>query len=85
MKIIILDYSVPRVAIIKNVPSEITSEQYNTDKTVYNLESFLEQNGFHCDNCSWMITDDDQCNEADILEFHARAEHVNSFDINTQD
>ena len=78
MKIIILDYSVPRVAIIKNVPSEITSEQYN-------IESFLEQNGFHCDNCSWMITEDDQCNEADILEFHARAEHVSSFDINTQD
>ena len=47
MKIIILDYSVPRVAIIKNVPSEITSEQYNDDKAVYNLESFLEQNGFH--------------------------------------
>ena len=78
MKIIILDYSILRVAIIKNVPLEITSKQYN-------IESFLEQNGFHCDNCSWMITEDDQCNEVDILEFHARAEHVNSFDINTQD
>ena len=78
MKIIILDYSILRVAIIKNVPLEITSKQYN-------IESFLEQNSFHCDNCSWMITEDDQCNEVDILEFHARAEHVSSFNINTQD
>ena len=78
MKILILDYSAPRVAVIKRVPPEITSEQHI-------VENFLEQNGFHCNNCHYMVTEDDQCNEADILEFHARAEHVSSFDINTQD
>lgn len=78
MKIIVLDNSVPRVVIIKCVPLEIVSDKYT-------LEDFLEQNGFHCDNCSWMIIDNDQCNEIDILEFHARAEYIGRFDINTQD
>ena len=78
MKILILDYSAPRVAVIKRVPPEITSEQHI-------VENFLEQNGFHCSNCHYMVTEDDQCNEADILEFRARAEHVGQFDINTQE
>jgi hypothetical protein len=78
MKVIVLDYSVPRVAVIKNVPAEVGGEGER-------LERFLEQNGFHCSNCSWMVTENDQCNEAEVFEFRPRAEHVGQFDINTHD
>ena len=78
MKVIVLDYSVPRVAVVKNVPSEVGGDG---DR----LEKFLEENGFHHSNCSWMIAENDQCNEADVFEFRPRAEHVGQFDINTND
>ena len=78
MKVIILDYSVPRVAVIKNVLDEVG---HNGER----LERFLEENGFHCGNCSWMVTENDQCNEAEVFEFRPRAEHVGHFDINTHD
>ena len=78
MKVIVLDYSVPRVAVIKNVPSEVGGDAER-------LEKFLEENGFHRSNCSWMIAENDQCNEADVFEFRPRAEHVGQFDINTND
>ena len=78
MKVIILDYSVPRVAVIKNVLDEVG---HNGER----LERFLEENGFHWGNCSWMVTENDQCNEAEVFEFRPRAEHTGYFDINTHD
>ena len=78
MKVIILDYSVPRVVVVKNVPSEVGGDDER-------LEKFLEENGFHHSNCSWMIAENDQCNEADVFEFRPRAEHVGQFNINTDD
>lgn len=78
MKIIVLDCSVPRVAVIKNVPAEIGGDG---DR----LERFLEENGFHCSNCSWMVTENEQCNEADVFMFRPRAEHVGQLDINTHE
>lgn len=78
MKVIVLDYSVPRVAVVKNVPSEVGGDGER-------LEKFLEENGFHHSNCSWMIAENDQCNDVDVFEFRPRAEHVGQFDINTND
>ena len=78
MKVIVLDYSVPRVAVVKNVPSEVGGDGER-------LEKFLEENGFHRSNCSWMIAENDQCNEAVVFEFRPRAEHIGQFDINTND
>ena len=78
MKVIILDYSIPRVVVVKNVPSEVGGDGER-------LEKFLEENGFHCSNCSWMAVENDQCNEADVFEFRPRAEHVGQFNINTDD
>ena len=78
MKVIVLDYSVPRVAVVKNVPSEVGGDGER-------LEKFLEENGFHRSNCSWMIAENDECNQADVFEFRPRAEHVVQFDINADD
>ena len=47
MKLIILDYSSPRIAIIKDVPAEICN---SSDR----VEKYLHDNGFKPTNCSWM-------------------------------
>lgn len=76
MKLIILDYSSPRIAIIKDVPAEICN---SSDR----LEKYLYDNGFKPTNCSWMSVEDGDCNDISVFKYHTISEHVGEFDINT--
>lgn len=78
MKLIILDYSIPRVAIIKDVPAEICN---CSDR----LEKFLYDNGFKPSHCSWMSVEDGDCNDIAVFKYRTISEHVGEFDINTDD
>lgn len=74
MKLIILDYSSPRIAIFKDVPAEICN---SSDR----LEKYLYDNGFKPSQCSLSVEDDD-CNDISVFNI---SEHVGGFDINTDD
>ena len=76
MKLIILDYSSPRVAIIKDVPAEICN---SSDR----VEKYLHDNGFKPTNCSWMSVEDGDCNDISVFKYHTISEHLGEFDINT--
>ena len=76
MKVIVLDYSCPRVAIIKDVPAEVCNDGGR-------LEEYLSANGFHPSNCSWMSVEDWTCNDIEVFKYRAVSEHVGGFDINT--
>lgn len=76
MKLIILDYSSPRIAIIKDVPAEICN---SSDR----VEKYLHDNGFKTTNCSWMSVEDDDCNDIAVFKYRTISEHVGGFDINT--
>ena len=78
MKVIILDYSCSRVAIIKDVPEEICNNNSR-------MEKFLSSNGFHPSNCSWMSVNNWECNDVEVFKYRANCEHVGCFDINTCD
>ena len=75
MKVIVLDYSCPRVAIIKDVPAEVCNDGGR-------LEEYLQANGFHPSNCSWMSVEDWACNDIEVFKYRAVSEHVGGFDIN---
>lgn len=76
MKIIILDYSSPRIAIIKDVPAEICN---SSDR----VEKYLHDNGFKPSHCSWMSVEDGDCNYISVFKYRTISEHVGGFDINT--
>ena len=78
MKVIILDYSSPRIAIIKDVPAEICN---SSDR----VEKYLHDNGFKPTNCSWMSVEDGDCNDISVFKYRTISEHVGEFDINTDD
>lgn len=75
MKVIILDYSCPRIAIIKDVPAEICNDGGR-------MEGYLSTNGFNPSNCSWMSVDDWACNDIAVYKYRSISEHVGGFDIN---
>ena len=76
MKVIVLDYSCPRVAIIKDVPADVCNDGGR-------LEEYLSASGFHPSNCSWMSVEDWTCNDIEVFKYRAVSEHVGGFDINT--
>lgn len=75
MKVIVLDYSCPRVAIIKDVPAEVCNDNGR-------LEAYLSDSGFHPSNCSWMTVEDWACNDISVFKYRVVNEHVGEFDIN---
>ena len=69
MKVIILDYSCSRVAIIKDVPEEICNDNSR-------MEKFLSSNGFHPSNCSWMSVDNWDLYDIEVYKYRADCEHA---------
>lgn len=78
MKVIVLDYSCPRVAIIKDVPSEVCNDNGRLEDYMYNNA------GFKPGNCSWMTVEDWCCNDIDVLKYRVNTEHVGGFNINPE-
>lgn len=76
MKIIVMDYSNTRLAVIKDVPAGIVNDGEQTER-------FLESNGFHCSNCSWMTTEDHVCNEIEVFSYKSNIDHKGNLDINS--
>jgi hypothetical protein len=76
MKIIVMDYSNCRLAVIREVPKAIAEDSAS-------LEMFLEHNGYHCSNCSWMATEDWQCNEIEVFTFKPSMERRGSLNVDS--